>query len=88
MKKLILLFNHKTVSYYKKNRLEFSDDLNEIMINDKLIVYNLNKLPNVQIGFSRKDSIVTLTKGRPVNGVPTGDQECFSKNIISNQPFK
>lgn len=81
-----VILNHKKISYYKFNKLEFSDDLTEYLKNDSLIVYRTVTNPNIQIGYNRKDSVVLLTKGHPEGGNPTGEMEYFAKKVESKTP--
>lgn len=83
----VLILNHIKVSYYKKNKLEFSDVLIEFLKNDSLIVYRVNNHPNIQIGYNRKDSVVLLTTGHPEGGIPTGMMEYFARKVEEASPF-
>ncbi|MFM9944469.1 MAG: hypothetical protein ACKVQB_04480 [Bacteroidia bacterium] len=83
-----VILNHKKVSYYRFNKLEFTDDLIEYLINDSLIVYKLHSQPDVQIGYNRKDSLIILTKGHPEGGLPTGNMEFYARKVEAASPFK
>ena len=81
-----LILNHKRVSYYRKNKLEFANDLREYLSNDSLIVYRIKDQPLLQIGYNRKDSVLLLTNGHPEGGSPSGDLEFFARKV-ENKPI-
>ena len=83
----VIILDHKKVSYYKGNKLQFAGDLTEYLKNDSLIVYRVNDQPGIQIGYNRKDSVVLLTTEHPEGGNPTGDMEYFAKKIEADSPF-
>jgi hypothetical protein len=82
-----LILNHREVSFYKKNSLEFRSGLSEYLKNDSLIVYRLISQPDIQIGYNRKDSVLLLTRNHPEGGTPTGNLEYFARKVQEASPF-